>query len=166
MPATYCRTDLVRARMMLRIEQGPNDCEPLGCDGDPALMTPRDELAESFNCVPLTPPSIHQPDFSHKPLLAEQPYGSQTTSGRILFPARQLGQSADSADTCSHLQLTTNAYSASCRIVNLRAEVNSQPNFGRCSHSARQPFAVKIKVTGRSGRCAARKASRVHARSM
>jgi hypothetical protein len=76
MLATYCRTDLVGARMMLRIEEGPYDCEALGCDGDPALMTPRDELVESLNCVPLTPPSIHQPDFSHKPLLAEQPYGS------------------------------------------------------------------------------------------
>src|ERR1700723_3922327 len=119
MLATYCRTDLVRARMMLRIEQGPYDCEPLGCDGDPALMTPRDELAESLNCVLLTPPPIHQPDFSHKPLLAEQPYGSQTTSRRILFPAHSL-DSAGSADTCPHLQLITNAYSASCKIVNRR----------------------------------------------
>jgi hypothetical protein len=39
-----------------------------------------------LNYVPLTPTSIHQPDFSHKPLLAEQPYGSQTISRRILFP--------------------------------------------------------------------------------
>jgi hypothetical protein len=48
-PATYCRTDLVSARMVLRSEQSPYDCEPLGCDGNPPLTTPRDELAESLN---------------------------------------------------------------------------------------------------------------------
>jgi hypothetical protein len=49
MPATYCRADLVGARMVLRSEQGPYDCEPLGYDGNPPLTTPRDELAESLN---------------------------------------------------------------------------------------------------------------------
>jgi hypothetical protein len=72
MLATYCRADLVGARMVLRGEQGPYDCEPLGRDGNPPLTTPRDELAESLNRVFLTPRSIHQPDFSHKRLLAEQ----------------------------------------------------------------------------------------------
>ena len=90
MLATYCRADFVGARMILGIEQGPYDCEPLRRDGNPALMTSRDELAESLNCVSFTPPSIHQPDFSHKPLLAEQPHESETTSTRILFPADSL----------------------------------------------------------------------------
>jgi len=45
MLATYYRADLVSARMILRSEQGLYDCEPLGCDGDPARPTPRDELA-------------------------------------------------------------------------------------------------------------------------
>jgi hypothetical protein len=66
--------------MILRIEEGPYDCEPLGCDGNPALMTPRDELAESLNYVPLTPPSIHQPDFSHKPLLSRPTTRSSTNN--------------------------------------------------------------------------------------
>ena len=70
MPATYCRTDLVGARMVLRSEQGPYDCEPLWCDGNPPLTTPRDELAESLNGVPLMPLSIYQPDFSHMRLIA------------------------------------------------------------------------------------------------
>jgi hypothetical protein len=48
-PATNCRTDLVGARMALRSEQGLYDCEPLGCDGNSPLTTPRDELAESLN---------------------------------------------------------------------------------------------------------------------
>ena len=47
-PATHCRADLVGARMVLRSEQGPYDCEPLGCDGNPPLTTPRDELTESL----------------------------------------------------------------------------------------------------------------------
>jgi hypothetical protein len=59
MPATYGRTYLVRARMVLRSEQGSYDREPLGRDCDPALTTSRDELAESLIGVPLTPPSIH-----------------------------------------------------------------------------------------------------------
>ena len=58
--------------MVLRSEQGPYDCEPLGCDGNSPLTTPRDELAESLTRVPLTRPSIHQPEFSHKPLIADQ----------------------------------------------------------------------------------------------
>jgi hypothetical protein len=66
MRATYYATDLVGARMVLRSEQRPYDCEPLGCDGNPPLMTPRDELAESLNRVSLTPPSIDQPNVSHK----------------------------------------------------------------------------------------------------
>jgi hypothetical protein len=49
MPATYCCTDLVGAGMVLRSEQCPDDCEPLGCDGNSPLTTPRDELAESLN---------------------------------------------------------------------------------------------------------------------
>jgi len=49
MPAAYCRTDLARARMVLRSEQGPYDCEPLGCNRDAPLTTPRDELAEPLN---------------------------------------------------------------------------------------------------------------------
>jgi hypothetical protein len=49
MCATYCRTDLVGARMVLRSEQGPYDCEPLGRDGNSPLTTPRDELAESLS---------------------------------------------------------------------------------------------------------------------
>ena len=49
MPATYCRIDLVGTRMVLRSEQGIYDREPLGCDRNPALMTPRDELAASLN---------------------------------------------------------------------------------------------------------------------
>jgi hypothetical protein len=48
-PATYWRTDFISARMVLRSEQGLYDCEPLGCDGDPPLTTPLDELAESLN---------------------------------------------------------------------------------------------------------------------
>ena len=46
MPATDCRTDLVGARMVLRSEQGLYDCKPLGCQGNPALTTSRDELAQ------------------------------------------------------------------------------------------------------------------------
>jgi hypothetical protein len=49
MPATYGCTDLVGARMVLRSEQDSYDGEPLGCHGNPTLMTPRDELAESLN---------------------------------------------------------------------------------------------------------------------
>ena len=49
MLATYCRTDLVGARMILRSEQGPYDCEPLGGDSNPPLTTSRDELAEAVN---------------------------------------------------------------------------------------------------------------------
>jgi hypothetical protein len=52
--------------MVLRSEQGPYDCEPLGCDGNPALTAARDELAESLYRVPFTPPSINQPEFSHR----------------------------------------------------------------------------------------------------
>jgi hypothetical protein len=70
MAAANYRTDLIGARMVIGGEQGTYDGKPLGCDGNPALMTPRDEFAETLNCVPLTPPSIHEPDFSHKPLLA------------------------------------------------------------------------------------------------
>jgi len=47
--ATYCRTDLVGARMVLGSEQSLYDCEPLRCDRNPLLTTPRDELAESLN---------------------------------------------------------------------------------------------------------------------
>ena len=49
MPATDCRANLVGAWMVLRGEQDPYNCEPLGCDGYPALMAPRDELAETLN---------------------------------------------------------------------------------------------------------------------
>ena len=49
MPATYGGTDLVGAGMVLGSEQGLDDCEPLGSDGNPALTTPRNELAESLN---------------------------------------------------------------------------------------------------------------------
>src|SRR5271169_3505365 len=55
--------------MVLRSEQGPYYCESLGRDGDAPLTTPRDKLAESLAGVPLTRPSIHQPDFSHEQLL-------------------------------------------------------------------------------------------------
>ena len=41
--------NLVGARMVLRSEQSPYDCEPLRGDGNPPLTTPRDELAESLN---------------------------------------------------------------------------------------------------------------------
>jgi hypothetical protein len=44
MPATYCLTDLIGARMVLRSEECSYDCKPLGRDGDPALATPRHEL--------------------------------------------------------------------------------------------------------------------------
>ena len=71
MRATYCHTYLVGARMVLRSEQGSYDCEPLGCDDNPPLTTPRDELVESLDGVSLTPPSIHQPEFSHKRILAD-----------------------------------------------------------------------------------------------
>jgi len=47
--ATNRRTDLVGARMVLRSEQGTYDSEPLGCDGDPARPTPRDELPQSLS---------------------------------------------------------------------------------------------------------------------
>jgi hypothetical protein len=49
MLATYCRTELVGAWMVLGSEQGSYDCQPLGCDGNPPFTTPRDELAESLN---------------------------------------------------------------------------------------------------------------------
>jgi hypothetical protein len=49
MLATHCPADLVGARMVFRSEQGPYDCEPLGCNGDPPLTTSRDEFAESLN---------------------------------------------------------------------------------------------------------------------
>jgi hypothetical protein len=49
MRATYCRTYLVGARMFLRSEQDTYDGESLGCDGNPPLTTPRDELAESLS---------------------------------------------------------------------------------------------------------------------
>jgi hypothetical protein len=49
MLATYCHTYLVGARMVLRSEQRSYDCEPLGCDGNPPLTTPGDELAESLD---------------------------------------------------------------------------------------------------------------------
>jgi hypothetical protein len=71
MPAAHGRTDLVGARMVLRSEQGPYNGEPLGGDGNPQLTTTRDELAESLNRVLRMPPSIHQPDISHEPLLAD-----------------------------------------------------------------------------------------------
>jgi len=58
--------------MVFRGEQGAYDCEPLGCDGNPALTASRDELVEPLNGIPLTPPPIHQPDFSHKTTLADQ----------------------------------------------------------------------------------------------
>jgi hypothetical protein len=45
MPATYCLTDLIGARMVLRSEECTYDCKPLGRDGDPSLATPRHELA-------------------------------------------------------------------------------------------------------------------------
>src|SRR5579871_5117303 len=70
MPAAYRRADLVGARMVLRSEQRPYDREPLGCDGNPAPATPCDEFAQPLNGVPLTPPSIHKPEFPHKRLLA------------------------------------------------------------------------------------------------
>jgi hypothetical protein len=69
--------------MVLRSEQGPYDCEPLRCNRDAPLTTPRDELAEPLNGVPLARPSIHQPDFSHKPLLVDQQHWARpTTSAR------------------------------------------------------------------------------------
>jgi len=49
MPATYCSADLVGARMVLGIEQGLNDREPLRRYGNPAFSAPRNELAESLN---------------------------------------------------------------------------------------------------------------------
>jgi len=57
--------------MILRSEQGPDNREPLWRDGNPPLTASPDELAESLIGVPLMPPSIDQPDFSHKELLAE-----------------------------------------------------------------------------------------------
>jgi hypothetical protein len=74
MGGTHRRAYLVGARMVLRSEQGLYDREPLGRDGNPPLAAPRDELVESLNRVPLTPPSIHQPEFSHK-----RPWGRLST---------------------------------------------------------------------------------------
>jgi len=61
MLAAHGRAYVFGARMVPRGEQRSYDREPLRCDGNPALMTPRDKLAESLSCIPLTPPSIHQP---------------------------------------------------------------------------------------------------------
>ena len=80
MPTTYCRTDLIGARMVLRSEQGSYDCDPLGGNGDPALTTPRDELAESLSGVPIMPPSIDQPDFPHEPLLGDERHCARPTT--------------------------------------------------------------------------------------
>ncbi len=65
-PPAYRRAYLVGARMVLRSEQGLYDCQPLGSDRNPSLTTSCDELAESLNGVLLMPPSIHQPESSHK----------------------------------------------------------------------------------------------------
>jgi len=47
-PAPYCGTDLVGARMILGSEQGPDNREPLRRDGNPPFTTSRDKLAESL----------------------------------------------------------------------------------------------------------------------
>jgi hypothetical protein len=49
MLVTYCCTDFVAARMVLRSQQGPYHRQPLGCDGNTPLTTTRDELAESLS---------------------------------------------------------------------------------------------------------------------
>jgi hypothetical protein len=49
MLATYCHAYLLGARMVLRSQQGSYHGKPLGCDGNPPLATPRDELAESLD---------------------------------------------------------------------------------------------------------------------
>ena len=59
MSATHGETDIVGARMVFRSEQGAYNREPLRCDRNPALTTPRDELVESLNGIPFTRPSIH-----------------------------------------------------------------------------------------------------------
>jgi hypothetical protein len=66
MCAAYCYTYLIGTRVILRREQGTYHCEPLGRDGNPLLTTTRDELAESFSGIPLTPLSVHQSEFLHK----------------------------------------------------------------------------------------------------
>jgi hypothetical protein len=71
MLAAHRSTYLVGARMVLGSEQGSDDCEPLGCDGNPTLTTSRDKLAESLNRVFLTPTSINQPEFPHERILGE-----------------------------------------------------------------------------------------------
>src|SRR5579875_994184 len=71
MRAAYHPINLVGARMVFRSEQGAYDCEPLGCDSDPALTASRDKFVQSLNGVLLAPPSIHQPEFSHKRLQAD-----------------------------------------------------------------------------------------------
>ena len=93
--APYGGTDLVGTWMVIRGEQGPYDGKPLGCDGNPALMTSRNELAESLSGVPLTPPSIHQPDFSHKPLLAD----NDTEHDRQPAPGKK-EMTADGLEVC------------------------------------------------------------------
>lgn len=72
MPATHRRVDLVGARMVLGIEQGLYDGEPLGRYRNPALAAARNELTESLSRISLTGASIHQPDFWHKQLLSDQ----------------------------------------------------------------------------------------------
>jgi hypothetical protein len=49
MPAPYCLTDLVGARMVFRSEEGSYDRKPLGCDCNPALATPGHELTQSLS---------------------------------------------------------------------------------------------------------------------
>src|SRR5215469_4451082 len=88
MPATYCRADLVGARMVLGIEQRLNDREPLRRYGNPAFSAPRNELAESLNRILLTRSSIHQPDFWHKttpvrPTPLRRPKTSAREKGRM-----------------------------------------------------------------------------------
>jgi len=49
---------------------GTCDRKALRCDGNPTPATLRHELTQSLSRVLLTPPPMHEPEFSHEPILA------------------------------------------------------------------------------------------------